>query len=137
MSPLLNHDCDYASICDRHEPDLTLFESGYRSHGSRRIKVTSTNANSEVLKLGLHNADPWCDRRTGFISDMEHWGIERYFSIGTMAPAYMPELKEGLFVWLNFIDPDLYHDYHQQKTIPVTLTGQVYGLTLGGSRSFR
>ncbi|MFS8148254.1 glycosyltransferase [Rhizobium sp. BR 249] len=123
---VINRDCDYAEICDRYEPDLALFESGYRSHGSRRIKIT--NINTQVPKLGLHNADPWCDRRSGFLSDMEHWGIETYFSIGTMTPEYMPELGDNLFVWPNFIDPDVYRDYGQQKVIPVTLTGQVYGL---------
>ncbi|ANM13344.1 MULTISPECIES: glycosyltransferase [unclassified Rhizobium] len=123
---VINRDCDYAEICDRYEPDLTLFESGYRSHGSQRIKIRNTNA--QVPKLGLHNADPWCDRRSGFLSDMEQWGIETYFSIGTMTPEYMPELKDSLFVWPNFVDPEVYHDYGQRKIIPVTLTGQVYGL---------
>ncbi|RUM23311.1 glycosyltransferase family 1 protein [Rhizobium vallis] len=125
---VVNRDCDYAEICERHEPDLTLFESGYRSHGSRRIKISNTSADVGVPKLGLHNADPWCDRRSGFLSDMEQWGIETYFSIGTMTPEYMPELRDNLFVWPNFIDPDVYRDYGQQKVIPVTLTGQVYGL---------
>ena len=125
---VINRDCDYAQICDRHEPDLTLFESGYRSHGSRRIKITNTDCHVEVPKLGLHNADPWCDRRSGFLSDMEQWGIDTYFSIGTMTPEYMPEPKENLFVWPNFIDPEVYHDYRQHKIIPVTLTGQVNGL---------
>lgn len=125
---VINHDCDYAEICDRHRPDLTLFESGYRSHGSQRIKIINTNANRDVPKLGLHNADPWCDRRTGFLSDMEQWDISTYFAIGTMTPEYMPELKESLFVWPNFIDPELYQDYHHPKIVPVTLTGQVYGL---------
>ncbi len=125
---VINHDGDYAEICDRYEPDLTLFESGYRSHGSRRIKITNTRSHIDVPKLGLHNADPWCDRRSGFLSDMAQWGIDTYFSIGTMTPEYMPELRENLFVWPNFIDPEIYHDYRQHKIIPVTLTGQVSGL---------
>ncbi|MBB4482776.1 glycosyltransferase [Rhizobium etli] len=125
---VVNRDCDYAEICDRYEPDLTLFESGYRSHGSRRIKITNTTTNIAVPKLGLHNADPWCDRRAGFLSDMEQWGIETYFAIATMTPEYMPAVKENLFVWPNFIDPEVYHDYGEQKVIPVTLTGQAYGL---------
>ena len=25
---VIDHDCDYQQICDRHQPDLTLFESG-------------------------------------------------------------------------------------------------------------
>jgi tetratricopeptide (TPR) repeat protein len=125
---VINRDCDYAEICERHEPDLTLFESGYRSHGSRRIKITNTNAHPTIPKIGLHNADPWCDRRSGFLSDMEQWGIETYFSIATLAPEYMPGLDGKLFVWPNFIDPDVYKDYHQHKIIPATLTGQVNGL---------
>ena len=32
---VINQDCDYIEICERYEPDLTLFESGYRTHGSR------------------------------------------------------------------------------------------------------
>jgi hypothetical protein len=59
---------------------------------------------------------------------MEQWGIETYFSIATLAPEYMPELKDNLFVWPNFVDPEVYQDYHQHKIIPVTLTGQVNGL---------
>lgn len=125
---VVNHDCDYAEICDRHEPDLALFEAGYRSHGSRRIDIRNTSANPGVPKLGLHNADPWCDRRAGFLSDMDRWGIETFFSIGTLLPAYAPEISDSTFVWPNFIDPDTYRDYGQHKTIPVTLTGQVYGL---------
>ncbi|KAB0680349.1 glycosyltransferase family protein [Aureimonas leprariae] len=125
---VVNHDSDYAEICDKHEPDLTLFESGYRSHGSKRTRIANTNARPGVPKLGLHNADPWCDRRAGFLSDMEHWGIETFFSIGTMMPAYTPQLGESLFVWPNCVDPELYRDYGQHKTIPVTLTGQVHGL---------
>ncbi|MGO7859792.1 hypothetical protein ACC693_38600, partial [Rhizobium ruizarguesonis] len=71
-------------------------------------------------KLGLHNADAWCDRRAGFLSYMEQWGIESYFAIATMTPEYMPAVKENLFFWPNFIDPEVYHDYGQQKAIGLT-----------------
>jgi hypothetical protein len=125
---VINEDCDYAAICDRYEPDLALFEAGYRSHGSRRIRVSNTATNPNVPKLGLHNADPWCDRRAGFLSDMEHWGIETFFSISTAMPAYTPAIADSLFVWPNCIDPELFRDYGQQKTIPVMLSGQEYGL---------
>ncbi|MFC3205721.1 glycosyltransferase family protein [Aquamicrobium soli] len=125
---VVNQDCDYAEICDRHQPDLALFESGYRSHGSRRTTITNTAANPAVPKLGLHNGDPWCDRRAGFLSDMEQWGIDTFFSISTLMPRYTAELGENLFVWPNFIDPALFHDYGQHKVVPAMLTGQVYSL---------
>jgi len=125
---VVNQDCDYIEICDRYEPDLTLFEAGYRTHGSRRIKITNTGANPNVPKLGLHNADAWCDRRAGFLSDMEHWGIDTFFSICASMAEYTPAIADNLFTWPNFIDPEIYHDYGQRKTVPVMLTGQTYGL---------
>lgn len=125
---VIDHDCDYAEICDRHQPDLALFESGYRTHGSRRIKVTNTRAHPTVPKLGFHNADAWCDRRAGFISDMDHWDIETFFTIAVAMPEYTPSIADRLFIWPNFIDPELFRDYGQHKTIPVLLTGQAYGL---------
>ncbi|ETX28744.1 glycosyltransferase [Roseivivax isoporae] len=125
---VIAEDCDYAEVCDRVRPDLALFEAGYRTHGSRRIRITGTGAHPDVPKVALHNGDPWCDRRAGLLSDMEHWGIETVFAIGTATPAYMPTLAERTFVWPNFIDPEVFRDYGQQKVVPVMLTGQAYGL---------
>jgi len=125
---VVNHDCDYDAICDLHEPDLTLFESGYRTHGSRQPRISNTSSHQHIPKLGLHNGDPWCDRRAGFISDMDRWGIETFFAVGTLTPSYTPDLADQMFVWPNAVDADLFRDYGQHKTIPVTLTGQCYGL---------
>lgn len=125
---VVNQDCDYAEVCDRLQPDIALFESGYRTHGSRRIDVRNVKANSAIPKIGLHNGDPWCDRRAGFISDMEHWGIETFFAICTMTPAYTPQVADSFFAWPNFIDPAIFHDYGIEKTVPVMLAGQSYCL---------
>lgn len=125
---VINEDCDYDEICDRFEPDLTLFEAGYRSHGSRRISVANTATNLKVPKLGLHNGDPWCDRRSGFLSDMDAWGIETFFTIGTAMPEYTPTVADRTFVWPNFFDPEMFRDYGLDKTIPVALIGQAYQL---------
>ena len=64
---VIAEDCDYAEVCDRVRPDLALFEAGYRTHGSRRIRITGTGAHPDVPKVALHNGDPWCDRRAGRI----------------------------------------------------------------------
>lgn len=125
---VVNSDCDYDEVCDRLRPDLTLFESGYRSHGSRRISIANTHRHPGIPKLGLHNGDPWCDRRSGFLSDMDHWGVETFFSISTLMPAYTPTIAANTFVWPNAVDPDIFHDYGQEKSVPVALTGQSYGL---------
>jgi hypothetical protein len=125
---VISRDCDYQQICDQYEPDLTLFESGFKSTLSRKINIHNTSAYPEIPKLGLHNGDSWCDCRAGFLSDMEHWEIKTFFSISSTIAEHMPEITGNLFVWPNFIDADVYRDYQLPKTIPVLITGQVASL---------
>ncbi len=122
---VVNRDCDYDAVCDQHEPDLTLFEAGYRSHGSRPIRIANTRTHPGIPKLGLHNGDAWCDRRSGFLSDMDRWGIGSFFSIATVVAEYTPEIWDDVFVWPNFIDPALFHHPGVAKNVDVLLTGQV------------
>ncbi|KOP25823.1 hypothetical protein AMR41_14040 [Hapalosiphon sp. MRB220] len=122
---VINQDCDFQQICDEYQPDLTLFESGYRSTKVQKIQIQNTSAYPEIPKLGFHNADSWCDCRAGFLSDMEHWGIETFFSISTTTVEHTPEISENLFVWPNFVDPDVYHDYGESKIVPVLFTGYI------------
>ncbi|TMV86062.1 glycosyltransferase family 1 protein, partial [Thioclava sp. BHET1] len=121
---VLSEDCDYAEVCDRLQPDLCLFEAGYRTHGSRRLRITNTHRHADVPKLALHNGDPWCDRRAGLLADMDDWGIETIFAIGTATPAYLPLQAERIFVWPNFIDPEMFYDRGCGKVVPIMLTGQ-------------
>jgi tetratricopeptide (TPR) repeat protein len=121
---VINEDCDYQHICEKHQPDLTLFESGVRYSGSKRIQIQNTSSYSRIPKLGLHNGDSWCDCRAGFISDMEKWGIDTFFSISITTAEHTPSIAENLFVWPNFIDPEICKDYSQPKTIPVLFNGR-------------
>ncbi|WPY95384.1 glycosyltransferase [Limimaricola variabilis] len=125
---VISEDCDYREVCDRFEPDLALFEAGYRTHGSTRPRITGTDAHPGIPKIALHNGDPWCDRRAGLLADMDGWGIETVFAIGTATPGYTPSLAGRCYVWPNFIDPAVFRHYGLEKVVPVTLTGQVYGL---------
>ncbi len=122
---VIQEDCDYQQICDKYQPDLTLFEmlSGSELSTCRKLKITNIHAHSGIPKLGLHNADAWCEARAGFISDMENWGIETIFSICTTAAEHTPEIADRLFVWPNFIDDNIYRDYGESKIIPVLFTG--------------
>ena len=54
---------------------------------------------------------------------MERWGIGTYFSLCVSMAEYCPSIADDLFVWPNFVDPDVFHDYGVPKTIPVLLTG--------------
>ena len=120
---LVNYDCDYQEICDKFQPDLALFESGYKTSISKKIQIANTNSNFHIPKIGLHNGDPWCDCRIGFISDMAHWGIETFFTISTTTAEHTPEIADNLFVWANCIDTEVFKDYGQHKIVPLLFTG--------------
>jgi hypothetical protein len=120
---VIHDDCDYEEICDTFQPDLALFESGVNLLTCRRPKITNVRACRTVPKLGLLNADAWCETRSGSLSEMEHWDVDAIFSIAATAPEHMPAIANRLFVWPNFIDPAVYRDYGEAKLIPVLLSG--------------
>ena len=121
---VINHDCDFAEVCENNEPDMVLFEAGYQTYVSRRPNITNLSANRSLPRAGFHNADLWSNCRAGFLSDMEHFGIETYFSLCTTTAEYFPELDGSLYIWPNFIDPLIFRDYGLEKTVPVMLSGQ-------------
>jgi hypothetical protein len=120
---VVREDCDYRQICDRFEPDIVLFESGPNLANCHRLKISNTNTCPEVPKIGLLNADAWSETRAGSLSEMAHWGIETFFSIAVTAGEHTPEIADNLYVWPNFIDPEVFRDYGQPKTNPVFFTG--------------
>ena len=125
---VISRDCDYREMCETHEPDLALFESGVNHPTCRRLTITNVRTCSTVPKLGLHNADGFCNARGGFLSDMDHWGIQSFFTISTTTAEHTPEIADQLFVWPNAVNPDVYHDYGQWKSIPVLFTGNANAL---------
>ncbi|MEH2092761.1 glycosyltransferase [Nostoc sp.] len=125
---VVNEDCNYQQICDNYQPELTLFESGTNYKGCQKLKISNTNAYPKIPKLGFHNGDSWCEARAGFLSDMENWGIETFFSIAITTAEHTPEIADNLFVWPNFIDVDTYRDYGQSKIIPVMFNGYIHNM---------
>jgi len=120
---VVNEDCDYAQICDLHQPDMALFEGGVTTASCRRPAVTNISSRPQVLKAGLLYADAFSEGRNGFLSDMDHWGVETFFATPVTAPEHTPSIARNLFVWPNFVNPNLYRDYGQTKNIPVLFTG--------------
>ena len=120
---VIRHDCDYEQICDLHQPDLALFESGVNLLTCKKPKISNVRSCQIIPKLGLLNADAWCETRSGSLSEMEQWGIETLFSISATAAEHMPAIADRLFIWPNSIDPVIYHDYNEHKLIPVLLSG--------------
>jgi tetratricopeptide (TPR) repeat protein len=120
---LINQDCDYGEVCDTYEPALALFESGVNHASCRRLRITNVRCDRNVPKLGLHHADAFCNARAGFLSDMDHWGIETFFAISTTAAEHNPGIATQLFSWPVFVDGTIFRDYGIWKSIPVLLTG--------------
>jgi hypothetical protein len=125
---IINEDCDYQQVCDLHQPDLAIFESGNNYRACYKIDIKNTHFYPEIPKVGFHNGDSWCEARSGFISDMEHWGIETFFSVSTTIAELTPEISERVFVWPNSIDPKISRDYGQSKVIPVMFNGKIHSL---------
>ena len=120
---VIHDDCDYAQVCDIYHPDLALFESGVNLLTCRRPKITNVRDCQRIPKLGFLNADAWCETRSGSLAEMDYWGVDAIFSISATAPEHMPAVADRLFVWPNFVDPDVYRDYGEAKLIPVLLSG--------------
>jgi hypothetical protein len=120
---VISQDCDYEEVCDKYEPDLVVFESGVPNPACRRLEIKNTHKHPNVLKLGFLHADSFCSARAGFFSDMDQWGIDTFFAIATSAPEHLRSVSDRLYIWPNSINPQIYHDYQQWKTIPVLFTG--------------
>ena len=120
---VIQNDCDYEQMCDLYQPDLALFESGVNLLTCKRPKITNVRGCEIIPKLGLLNADAWCETRSGSLSDMDQWGIETIFSISTTIAEHFPSIASHVFVWPNFVDPTVYRDYNEAKLIPALLSG--------------
>jgi Glycosyl transferases group 1 len=120
---VVTQDCSLDRMCDLHQPELILVEGGVPNPACRRPQVSALHTHRHIPRLGLMHADAFCSGRSGFLSDMDAWGIETYFCIAVAAPAYNTAIEGRLFVWPNFVDSTVFRDYGQDKTIPVLFAG--------------
>lgn len=112
--------CDYLKLCNAYKPDMSMLESGVYV-GERNVKNVS--AHPHIPKVGFIHCDAFCPTRKIAMNDMVRWGIETYFTHSVSLGSYTPSLEENLFVWPNFANPDIYHDYGLVRVIPVLFTG--------------
>src|ERR1700687_1294531 len=82
---VIERDCVYQQICRKDEPDLGPFGSGVPFPSRQQPKIMNIRACPQIPKLGFLHSDAFCEGRAGFLSDMDHWGIEIFFAIATTA----------------------------------------------------
>lgn len=120
---IVSHDCDYAEVCDMFEPEVTLFEVGLQVRRAARLRLSNIHSNPSIPKIGLLNADPWGATRSLALSDFDYLNLEAIFCIGLTTAVHLHDVGRAMFYWPNFIDPDVFHDYRQEKIVPFALTG--------------
>lgn len=111
---------DYDLVCDEFQPDLSLFESGVYV-GMRNIR--GINSHPGIPRLGFIHCDAYCRSRKAAIADMDRWGINQFVTTSVALPAHTPEIADRMFVWPNFVDPQIFKDFGLPKTIPILFTG--------------
>ncbi|MFZ3453863.1 glycosyltransferase family protein [Arthrobacter sp. 7Tela_A1] len=117
---VIDRDCDYAAECDSFQPALSIFESGVYA-GERNIR--NTGSRPDIPKLGFLHSDAYDLARAVFLSDMDRWGVEEFFTTSVAMAEYTPEIADRLFVWPNAVDPATFRRYPVEKNIPVLFTG--------------
>ena len=120
---LIEENCSYDEVCGRLQVDLALFESGVYVRSDRRI--TDTHRHPSIPKAGFLNADAYCVTRSVFLSDMDEWGVENFFTISMSLASRVPQLRDRLFVWPNFADIRRFHTYPGGKQTPILFTGSL------------
>lgn len=118
---LVTENADFDEHVDRVQPDLVLFESGVYVRPDRRI--ANTHRHPDIPRLGLLNADAYCLTRSVFLSDMDDWGVDTFFTIGVATAAHTPDIADRLYAWPNFADRSVFKSYPGQKTTTVLLAG--------------
>jgi hypothetical protein len=119
---IVNNDysCDYKQLCETHEPDIAMFESGVWV-GQRN--VSNVSSFPTIPKIGFINCDAYCPTRKIAIYDMARWEISTFFGISVSLASYTPSIADRLFVWPNFVNPEMYRDYRFPKVVPILFSG--------------
>lgn len=117
----IEEDFDLAEVCGRVRPDFLLFDS---IHWGRRHRLSIANADAcpGVPRALLLNSDPHDPMRPLTLDMVAAYGIDTIFCTGIEDPQQMNELRRAnCFVLPKFIDPAVFRDYGEARSIPVTI----------------
>lgn len=118
---VIEQDFDLVEVYERVKPDFLLFDS---IHWGRkyRTNVANIDAYPDLPRALLLNNDPHEPMRPLTMDMVLDYGIDTIFCTGTEDLEQMHELRRfNCFVLPKFIDPAIFHDYGEEKSIPVTI----------------
>lgn len=118
---MIEQDFDLVEVYERLKPDFLLFDSIHwgRRH---RLDIANIDACPELPRAALLNCDPHDPMRPLMMDMLRSYGIGTIFCTGIEDLQQMNELRRfNCFVLPKFIDSDIFHDYDEAKSIPVTI----------------
>lgn len=117
----IEQDFDLVEVCERVRPDLLLFDSVHwgRRH---RLNIANIDARPDLPRALLANNDPHDPMRPLMMDMVQAYGIDTIFCTGHEDLEQMKELRRfNCFVLPKFIDPTVFRDYGEARSIPVTI----------------
>jgi len=124
---VISEDADYDQACETHQPDITVFDCGDEAPGSR-LTITNTQTHPHVPRVGIMKGDSHSCSRVRCQREIEMWGLEALFTQGDLSlKESLPAIRHMIFDYPFYINPEVFHDYGQSKTIPVLFVGRFDG----------
>jgi hypothetical protein len=118
---MIERDFDLVEVCERVKPDFLLFDAVHwgRKH---RLSIANIDAFPELPRALLLNSDPHDPMRPLTMEMLSSYGIDTIFCIGTEDVEQMNELRRfNCFILPKFIDPAVFREYGEARSIPVTI----------------
>ncbi len=120
---VIDQDFDYGEACDRINPDFVIFET---PGGSRPVPVEIRNrtARLDIPRIGFTNQDPHDTARVLFLQMLDDMQIDSFIAHGGESFfRQSPELNSRGYTSALYIDDTIFHDYGEQKIIPISVMG--------------
>lgn len=117
----IDRDFDLVEVYERVKPDFLLFDS--INWGRRhRLNIANIDAYPDLPRALLANNDPHDPMRPLMFDMLPACGIDTIFCTGHEDLQQMSELRRfNCFVLPKFVDPAVFRDYGEAKSIPIAI----------------
>ena len=118
---VIEQDFDLVEAYERVKPDLLLFDAIHWARQHRLI-IANSDAYPDLPRALLANCDPHDPMRPLMLDMVAAYSIDTIFCTRIEDLQQMHELRRfNCFVLPKFIDPSVFRDYDEAKSIPVTI----------------